>query len=182
MRPGKSEIMFSSLSFAIFRHGLWVVCLSALVKFFVFFRLWFQQKALQWICRLHNKRMHQNILLLTCFHEAKLYRNSENINLVTSQSPCGQDWHKKQRKVPFIGSNQLHRKESMCTVCLETNISGLLIHIKFISFFSQVWCLEALEQLDSIRGHENPVCTLVTKRNMLFSGSLKKIKVLTLIE
>lgn len=41
----------------------------------------------------------------------------------------------------------------------------------------QVWCLEELELLDSIRGHENPVCTLVTKRNMLFSGSLKKIKV-----
>ena len=49
--------------------------------------------------------------------------------------------------------------------------------ISTFSFRYQVWCLEALELLDSIRGHENPVCTLVTKRNMLFSGSLKKIKV-----
>ena len=49
--------------------------------------------------------------------------------------------------------------------------------ISTFPFRCQVWCLEALELLDSIRGHENPVCTLVTKRNMLFSGSLKKIKV-----
>lgn len=51
------------------------------------------------------------------------------------------------------------------------------IMISTFPFRCQVWCLEALELLDSIRGHENPVCTLVTKRNMLFSGSLKKIKV-----
>ncbi|XP_001640067.2 E3 ubiquitin-protein ligase TRAF7 [Nematostella vectensis] len=40
-----------------------------------------------------------------------------------------------------------------------------------------IWSIETLELLDSIHGHENPVCTLVTKRNILFSGSLKKIKV-----
>ena len=34
-----------------------------------------------------------------------------------------------------------------------------------------------MEFVEKIRGHENPVCTLVTKKNKLFSGSLKKIKV-----
>lgn len=99
-----------------------------------------------------------------------------------SQLRCGWHQRKKQKKFPSIGSNHPHRKELICSVCLETSISGLLIYINFCFVFSQVWCLEALEQLDSIRGHENPVCTLVTKRNMLFSGSLKKIKVLTVIE
>ena len=34
-----------------------------------------------------------------------------------------------------------------------------------------------MEFVDKIRGHANPVCTLVAKKSMLFSGSLKKIKV-----
>ncbi|CAB3989876.1 E3 ubiquitin- ligase TRAF7 isoform X1 [Paramuricea clavata] len=40
-----------------------------------------------------------------------------------------------------------------------------------------IWDCSTLEFVDKIRGHVNPVCTLVTKKNMLFSGSLKKIKV-----
>ena len=68
-----------------------------------------------------------------------------------------------------------------------SNLHCILLRTYFrralpLSFLSQVWCLEALELLDSIRGHENPVCTLVTKRNMLFSGSLKKIKVWSRLE
>ncbi len=43
----------------------------------------------------------------------------------------------------------------------------------------QVWNIESFENLSTIEAHENPVCTLVSARNMLFSGSLKVIKVST---
>ena len=41
----------------------------------------------------------------------------------------------------------------------------------------QVWNIDALEQEKTIQAHDNPVCTLVAANNMLFSGSLKVIKV-----
>nr|CAB3267212.1 ZF(TRAF/RING)-5 zinc finger protein [Phallusia mammillata] len=41
----------------------------------------------------------------------------------------------------------------------------------------KVWSIDTLEELASISAHENPVCTLVCANNMLFSGSLKSIKV-----
>ncbi|KAK3737770.1 hypothetical protein QZH41_012207, partial [Actinostola sp. cb2023] len=40
-----------------------------------------------------------------------------------------------------------------------------------------IWSIERLELLQSLQGHENPVCTLVSKRDTLFSGSLKMIRV-----
>ncbi|CAH1794412.1 unnamed protein product [Owenia fusiformis] len=40
-----------------------------------------------------------------------------------------------------------------------------------------VWNMDTFEKITSIEAHDNPVCTLVSARNMLFSGSLKCIKV-----
>ncbi|XP_059510059.1 E3 ubiquitin-protein ligase TRAF7 isoform X2 [Stegostoma tigrinum] len=40
-----------------------------------------------------------------------------------------------------------------------------------------VWDIPALQKVNTIRAHDNPVCTLVSSHNMLFSGSLKAIKV-----
>ncbi|PIO39030.1 hypothetical protein AB205_0183480, partial [Aquarana catesbeiana] len=40
-----------------------------------------------------------------------------------------------------------------------------------------VWDIQALLKVNTIRAHDNPVCTLVSSHNMLFSGSLKAIKV-----
>ncbi|KAJ8246081.1 hypothetical protein GJAV_G00263450 [Gymnothorax javanicus] len=40
-----------------------------------------------------------------------------------------------------------------------------------------VWDIQALQKVNTIRAHDNPVCTLVSSHNMLFSGSLKAIKV-----
>lgn len=34
-----------------------------------------------------------------------------------------------------------------------------------------------MQKVNTIRAHDNPVCTLVSSHNMLFSGSLKAIKV-----
>ncbi|PIO39029.1 hypothetical protein AB205_0183480, partial [Aquarana catesbeiana] len=42
---------------------------------------------------------------------------------------------------------------------------------------SKVWDIQALLKVNTIRAHDNPVCTLVSSHNMLFSGSLKAIKV-----
>lgn len=39
-----------------------------------------------------------------------------------------------------------------------------------------VWDLETFNELTTIEAHDNPVCTLVSAKNMLFSGSLKVIK------
>ena len=41
----------------------------------------------------------------------------------------------------------------------------------------QVWDIQNLQKVNTIRAHDNPVCTLVSSHNMLFSGSLKAIKV-----
>ena len=41
----------------------------------------------------------------------------------------------------------------------------------------QVWEIQNLQKVNTIRAHDNPVCTLVSSHNMLFSGSLKAIKV-----
>lgn len=42
---------------------------------------------------------------------------------------------------------------------------------------AQVWDIQTLQKVNTIRAHDNPVCTLVSSHNMLFSGSLKAIKV-----
>ncbi|KAF7477475.1 hypothetical protein GHT09_011468 [Marmota monax] len=39
-----------------------------------------------------------------------------------------------------------------------------------------VWDIQNLQKVNTIRAHDNPVCTLVSFHNMLFSGSLKAIK------
>lgn len=41
----------------------------------------------------------------------------------------------------------------------------------------QVWDIQNLQKVNTIRAHDNPVCTLVSSHNLLFSGSLKAIKV-----
>lgn len=43
--------------------------------------------------------------------------------------------------------------------------------------FVKVWDIQTLQKVNTIRAHDNPVCTLVSSHNMLFSGSLKAIKV-----
>ncbi|RXN02116.1 E3 ubiquitin-protein ligase TRAF7 [Acipenser ruthenus] len=40
-----------------------------------------------------------------------------------------------------------------------------------------VWDIQTLQKVNTIRAHDNPVCTLVSSNSMLFSGSLKAIKV-----
>lgn len=40
-----------------------------------------------------------------------------------------------------------------------------------------MWDIQNLQKVNTIRAHDNPVCTLVSAHNMLFSGSLKAIKV-----
>ncbi|XP_027879354.1 E3 ubiquitin-protein ligase TRAF7 isoform X2 [Xiphophorus couchianus] len=40
-----------------------------------------------------------------------------------------------------------------------------------------VWDIPTLQKVNTIRAHDNPVCTLVSSHNVLFSGSLKAIKV-----
>uniref|UniRef100_K7FBP0 TNF receptor associated factor 7 n=1 Tax=Pelodiscus sinensis TaxID=13735 RepID=K7FBP0_PELSI len=40
-----------------------------------------------------------------------------------------------------------------------------------------VWDIQTLQKVNMMRAHDNPVCTLVSSHNMLFSGSLKAIKV-----
>ncbi len=42
----------------------------------------------------------------------------------------------------------------------------------------QIWDIDTLELLDTLKGHDNPVCTLATANGLLFSGSLKIVKVL----
>ena len=41
----------------------------------------------------------------------------------------------------------------------------------------KVWNVKTLEMMDTITGHDNHVCTLACSGNLLFSGSLKAIKV-----
>ena len=44
----------------------------------------------------------------------------------------------------------------------------------------QIWNIDNdFDKLKVIEAHDNPVCTLASARNMLFSGSLKVIKVIT---
>ena len=44
--------------------------------------------------------------------------------------------------------------------------------------FSQIWNIDNdFDKIKVIDAHDNPVCTLASARNMLFSGSLKVIKV-----
>ena len=47
----------------------------------------------------------------------------------------------------------------------------------FAPISHQVWDIQNLQKVNTIRAHDNPVCTLVSSHNMLFSGSLKAIKV-----
>ena len=47
----------------------------------------------------------------------------------------------------------------------------------FLKF--QIWNIDNdFDKLKVIEAHDNPVCTLASARNMLFSGSLKVIKVI----
>ena len=41
----------------------------------------------------------------------------------------------------------------------------------------KVWNVKTFEMMDTITGHDNHVCTLACSGNLLFSGSLKAIKV-----
>lgn len=44
--------------------------------------------------------------------------------------------------------------------------------------FSQVWdILSGFKKIDTIEAHDSPVCTLASANYMMFSGSLKVIKV-----
>lgn len=47
-------------------------------------------------------------------------------------------------------------------------------------FMFKVWNIENFEKEKSVEAHENPVCTLTSAKNMLFSGSLKVVKVRTI--
>ena len=49
----------------------------------------------------------------------------------------------------------------------------------FFSLFSpsQAYDIDTLELIKNFTGGENPICTLAAGQNMLFSGSLKSIKV-----
>ncbi|KAG7266414.1 hypothetical protein CRUP_001979, partial [Coryphaenoides rupestris] len=47
----------------------------------------------------------------------------------------------------------------------------------FVGHQGPVWDIQTLQKVNTIRAHDNPVCTLVSSHNMLFSGSLKAIKV-----
>ena len=40
-----------------------------------------------------------------------------------------------------------------------------------------MWDIGTLELVETLEGHENPVCTLHAANSLLFSGSLKCIKV-----
>lgn len=51
------------------------------------------------------------------------------------------------------------------------------IHVSLLCAFVKVWDIQTLQKVNTIRAHDNPVCTLVSSHNMLFSGSLKAIKV-----
>ena len=41
----------------------------------------------------------------------------------------------------------------------------------------KVWSVKSLEEVHTIKAHDNHVCTLASSGNLLFSGSLKSIKV-----
>ncbi len=41
----------------------------------------------------------------------------------------------------------------------------------------QVWDIDTLQLVTTLEGHDNPVCTLAVTSGMLFSGSLKVVKV-----
>ena len=43
------------------------------------------------------------------------------------------------------------------------------------------WDVEKFVVVTTLAAHENPVCTLTTTKNRLFSGSLKSIKVINYI-
>lgn len=43
--------------------------------------------------------------------------------------------------------------------------------------FQQVWNIDSFELMDTISGHDQPVCTLGVAGDILLSGSLKVIKV-----
>ena len=40
-----------------------------------------------------------------------------------------------------------------------------------------MWNVDNYENVQVIKAHDNPVCTLVAAKNMLFSGSLKVVRV-----
>uniref|UniRef100_A0AAX7TXM8 TNF receptor-associated factor 7 n=1 Tax=Astatotilapia calliptera TaxID=8154 RepID=A0AAX7TXM8_ASTCA len=61
-----------------------------------------------------------------------------------------------------------------CYFCLLTPVSK---EIQTTSTYNPVWDIQTLQKVNTIRAHDNPVCTLVSSHNMLFSGSLKAIKV-----
>ena len=46
-----------------------------------------------------------------------------------------------------------------------------------VSFLSQVFDIEKMSLLQNFQADENPICTLAVGNGMLFSGSLKSIKV-----
>ena len=47
----------------------------------------------------------------------------------------------------------------------------------FILSTLQVWDIDNFELIETLEGHENPVCTLSAANSLLFSGSLKVVKV-----
>ena len=59
----------------------------------------------------------------------------------------------------------------------KLNASSIILRYDLLQ---QVWSIDTFEETFSIAAHENPVCTLVCSDNLLFSGSLKSIKVIDL--
>ena len=41
----------------------------------------------------------------------------------------------------------------------------------------QVYDISTFDRLETLEGHDNPVCTLAVANSLLFSGSLKVIKI-----
>lgn len=62
-----------------------------------------------------------------------------------------------------------------CLMAYQWDENTLHLETWLICF--QVWNVDTFEYSHTIKAHDNPVCTLVAASNMLFSGSLKVIRV-----
>ncbi|MEJ1277618.1 hypothetical protein NN561_008535 [Cricetulus griseus] len=62
-------------------------------------------------------------------------------------------------------------------IVLVLCIQGCKLYSRSVDCTITVWDIQNLQKVNTIRAHDNPVCTLVSSHNMLFSGSLKAIKV-----
>lgn len=77
-----------------------------------------------------------------------------------------------------MGSHKLFSGSSDCTI--NVRVEGFTCPGRAAEPFdalAQVWDIDSLELLATLTGHDNPVCTLATAHGLLFSGSLKIIKV-----